>query len=166
VHASGGHVRILERRIGSRRQSPALIVQPRTLEVLDPLGLAAALIRRGSSAATVQLHSGSRTVSLALPTPAMGDTAYQYLLMIPQWEVEAVLEEHLRKHGVLVEYGTELLSFTQQDRFVECVKGTPDSSCERVSARYLVGCDGADSVVRRLAGIPSHVGIPGDRSPR
>ena len=75
VHASGGHVRILERRIGARRQSPALIVQPRTLEVLDPLGLAAALIRRGSSAATVQLHSGSRTVSLALPTPAMGDTA-------------------------------------------------------------------------------------------
>ena len=153
VAAAGGSVRILERRSERRRDSPALIVQPRTLEVLEPLGVAAALVGRGNTTGSVHLHSGGRTVKVALPTSGMRGTAYPHLLMIPQWEVEAVLEEHLAARGVPVERGTELVSYSRQDGGIECVASRSDNSFDRIPARYLVGCDGADSVVRRLAGI-------------
>jgi len=154
IQAQGASVRIVERRLERRHDSPALIVQPRTLEVLEPTGLASRLLERGNRAGNVQIHHRGRTTAVRLPAPIIANTAYPHLLMIPQWEVEAVIEEYLQAAGVTVERGKNLLSFAQGAQGVECVLGTPDGTCERAHARYLVGCDGSDSVVRRIAGIP------------
>jgi 2-polyprenyl-6-methoxyphenol hydroxylase-like FAD-dependent oxidoreductase len=154
VRAHGGSVRIVERRLDRRRDSPALIVQPRTLEVLEPLGLTAKLIERGNSAAIVHLHRGPRVVSISLSSHSVKDTSYPFLLAIPQREVEAVLEANLGDAGVRVERGTELIGFTQQrDGGVGCTLRTGDGGREIARSAYLVGCDGAESLVRRNAGI-------------
>jgi 2-polyprenyl-6-methoxyphenol hydroxylase-like FAD-dependent oxidoreductase len=82
------------------------------------------------------------------------DTAYPFLLFISQAETEAVLNEHLAARGIHVERGVELVAAAGDEQQVTCTLRDQDGSTEQVRARYLAGCDGARSTVRRLAGIP------------
>ncbi|HEY3871703.1 MAG TPA: FAD-dependent monooxygenase [Actinocrinis sp.] len=80
------------------------------------------------------------------------------VLPIPQRRMEQLLDERLRELGGGVRRGHELLGFTaepDQDSVEIDVRG-PDGEY-RLRSRYLVGCDGAHSGVRKLAGI----GFPG-----
>ena len=153
LHANGGRVRIVERRVGAQ-DSRAIVVHPRTLEVLAPLGLADELIERGDPSARVLLHAGRRTAQVRLSHPGVGDTPYPFLLAIPQVTVEQVLEERLLRMGVEVEHGVEIVALAQGPDSVEFELHGPGGRHERGESAYLVGCDGADSTVRRLAAIP------------
>ena len=82
------------------------------------------------------------------------DTAYPFLLFIAQAETEAVLTEHLAARRVPVERGVELLGCTTGADDVTCTLRDHNGNEEQVHARYLVGCDGAHSTVRQVAGIP------------
>lgn len=84
---------------------------------------------------------------------AIEGSAYPFLLAIPQVKVEATLHEHLRAKGIDVEWGSELTGFEQHADGVECFIQRQPGHCMTVRARYLVGCDGADSRVRDIAGI-------------
>ena len=61
----GALVRVVERRTEAFRPSRALIVHPRTLEVLRPLGVTDALLAGGDVAPPVHLHLGRREIALA-----------------------------------------------------------------------------------------------------
>ena len=152
LHAAGVDVRIVERR-DRPRPSRALVVHPRTLEVLAPLGLADALVARGDPAATVRIHVPGRTVSLPLSGYRLADTAFPFLLAIPQAQVETTLEAQLRARGLAVERRTTVRALTQDRDAVTAVVRREDGGDERVRARWVVGCDGADSTVRQQAGI-------------
>lgn len=152
LHAQGVDLRIIERR-RQRGPSHAFVVHPRTLEVLAGLGVASALVDAGDRAARVQLHAGGRTGSVELSVSDQEETAYPFLLFIPQASVEEVLETHLRREGVVIERGTELTGLTPGPDTVACVLHRDDGGVERTDAPYVVGCDGADSTVRRGAGI-------------
>lgn len=153
VHAHGGRVRIVERRL-DRAESRAFIVQPRTLEVLDPLGVTEELIARGRRTTGVRIRTAGRSASVGLVGSGLDDTAYPFLLAAPQVVVEAVLDALLGRMGIHVERGVELISFTQRRDGVECVLRGPSGRDELADAAYVVGCDGADSTVRRTAAIP------------
>ena len=146
----GARVRVVERRVECSRHSPALIVHARTLEVLRPLGVTDTLLARGEVAPSVRLHLGRREIPLRLGAFAMDDTAFPHLLFEPQAVVEEVLREALGARGVEVEWGTELTSVVGD-------RGGPVATLRRagaeelLSCRYVAGCDGADSTVRRLA---------------
>jgi len=72
------------------------------------------------------------------------DTPYPYQIGIPQARVEERLAEWARSLGADIRYGEPLRSF-EQDAYGVTVDG------ER--AAYLVGCDGARSVVRKALGV-------------
>jgi 2-polyprenyl-6-methoxyphenol hydroxylase-like FAD-dependent oxidoreductase len=79
-----------------------------------------------------------------------------HILPVPQRRLEELLERRAAQHGAGVRRGHEVLGFTQEDTsVVAAVRG--DHGTSQVSARYLVGCDGAHSLVRKHAGI----GFPG-----
>jgi 2-polyprenyl-6-methoxyphenol hydroxylase-like FAD-dependent oxidoreductase len=150
LQAHGVQVRIVERR-RAPRPSRAFIVHPRTLEQLALLGLADEVVARGDPTARVQLHAGAREVGVTLRQPAMQATAYPFLLPVPQADVEEVLARHVRRSGVAIEHGTRATGVHQEPDGVEVRLEGPHGS-ERIRVPYLVGCDGADSTVRRETG--------------
>jgi 2-polyprenyl-6-methoxyphenol hydroxylase-like FAD-dependent oxidoreductase len=153
LRAMGVSVRIIDRQLDRVRESRALAVQPRTLEVLRGLGVTQTLIERGNEAAQLRIHSGERVVPVRLFDVGLEDTAYPFLLFVSQAETEAVLNEHLAEHGLQVERGVELVGFEHRKAGVSCALRHGDGRAERLHAHYLVGCDGAHSSVRHGAGI-------------
>jgi 2-polyprenyl-6-methoxyphenol hydroxylase-like FAD-dependent oxidoreductase len=153
LHAHGVEVRVVERR-HDRAPSRAFVVHPRTLEVLAPSGITPRLLERGDPSATVHLHAGLAEARVELGHPALDDTAYPYLLLIPQRRVEEALEEHLAQAGVRVERGVELVHAWSRADDVRFELHADDGSRETGAVPYLLGCDGADSRVRTSAGLP------------
>jgi 2-polyprenyl-6-methoxyphenol hydroxylase-like FAD-dependent oxidoreductase len=154
LRAFGASVRIVDRQLDRVHESRALAVQPRTLEVLRGLGVAEELIARGNDAVWVQLHAGGRVVRIRLFGLGLDDTAYPFLLFVSQAETEQVLLDHLAGGGVPLERGVEVVGFHADPDAVTSTLRHRDGRTEQVRARYLVGCDGARSTVRRDAGIP------------
>ena len=154
LRAFGAGVRIVDRQLDRVQESRALAVQPRTLEVLRGLGIAEELIERGNDAVWVQLHAGGRVVRIRLFGLGLDDTAYPFLLFVSQAETEQVLSDQLATGGIRVERGVELVGFHADQDGVTCTLRHRDGRAEQVWTRYLVGCDGAHSTVRRGAGIP------------
>jgi 2-polyprenyl-6-methoxyphenol hydroxylase-like FAD-dependent oxidoreductase len=154
LHAFGATVRIVDRQLDRVHESRALGVQPRTLEVLRGLGVAQELLARGNDAVWVQLHAAGRVVRVRLFGLGLDDTAYPFLLLVSQADTEQVLGDHLAGRGVPVERGIEVVGFDADPDAVTCTLRHRDGRTEQVRARYLAGCDGAASTVRRGAGIP------------
>jgi 2-polyprenyl-6-methoxyphenol hydroxylase-like FAD-dependent oxidoreductase len=74
-------------------------------------------------------------------------------LPLPQLLLERVLDELASELGAEIRRGQEVVGLSQDDATVTAeVRGSDGH--DRVTARYLVGCDGASSRVRDLAGIP------------
>ncbi|MFI6430316.1 FAD-dependent monooxygenase [Rhodococcus oryzae] len=74
-------------------------------------------------------------------------------LPIPQMEIERLLDEHARELGANIRRGHEVVGVSQDDAAVTADVRGPDGAF-RVTARYLVGCDGGRSRIRDMAGIP------------
>jgi 2-polyprenyl-6-methoxyphenol hydroxylase-like FAD-dependent oxidoreductase len=153
VVAHGGSVRVVERRDDLPRPSRAMMMHPRTLEVLRPLGVVDEVLARADTSAAADNHAGRRIVSVQLGEVGMGGTAFPHLTMVRQRDVEVVLEGSLRRHGVQVEWGSPLVALS--DCGGDAVHATVRSASgvEDVVARFVVGCDGTASTVRGLLGI-------------
>jgi 2-polyprenyl-6-methoxyphenol hydroxylase-like FAD-dependent oxidoreductase len=152
--AYGVRPRLVDRGQDRVHESRALAIQPRTLEVLAGSGVTDELLAVGNRAVRLRMHVRGRVLAVPLFDLGLPDTAYPHLLFLSQAETERVLEEHLATAGVVVERRVELVDLrTTADTAVATLR-RHDRSDETVSARYVVGCDGARSTVRRLAGIP------------
>jgi 2-polyprenyl-6-methoxyphenol hydroxylase-like FAD-dependent oxidoreductase len=152
AHDHGADVRIVERRHEAGRPSRALIVHPRTLEVLRPLGVTQALLAKGDIAPTADLHLGRRVVRVRLGGLALPDTAFPHLSLIRQMDVETVLAQALADRGIEVERGTELAGVHDGTDGVQAVLRSGGSLTE-ARFGFVVGCDGPSSTVRSQAGI-------------
>jgi 2-polyprenyl-6-methoxyphenol hydroxylase-like FAD-dependent oxidoreductase len=149
AHDHGARVRIIERRPELFRPSRAMLMHPRTLEVLRPLGVTDALLARGDTAASAQLHLRSGVVAVRIEQLDLPGTAFPHLLLIRQADVEAVLAAALEDRGVRVERGAELVGFRMRPRRAVIRRS---GVLEEITYRYLVGCDGAASLVRGRVG--------------
>ena len=87
-------------------------------------------------------------------------TSPVHILTVPQRRLEKVLEARLTELGGTVRRGHELTALSPHDDAVTLDVRGPGGDY-RLRARYLVGCDGAHSLVRKQAGI----GFPGTTSP-
>jgi len=131
-------------------------LQPRTLEVFEDLGVIAAIQAAGAPYPRFRLHAGpiscpaGRMGKLIAPTPSV---PYPNLWMVPQWRTEEILRERLAHEGGRPEFGARLSAFGQDadEGVTATIAGAQGE--ERVRASYLVGCDGAHSVVRKTLGV-------------
>jgi 2-polyprenyl-6-methoxyphenol hydroxylase-like FAD-dependent oxidoreductase len=121
----------------------------RSLELMAMRGLLERVLERGR-----RRPAGAYFAAIDKPAPPGLDSAHAYLLGVRQPDIVQLLEEHAIALGAEVRRGGAVTGFDQDDDgvTVELAGG------ERLRARYLVGCDGARSTVRKLLG----VGFPGE----
>src|SRR5262249_52196385 len=150
----GGRFRIIDKLHDRTRESRALGVQARTLELLQTFGLGEALVARGNTSTRLKLHlEGRALATVSLGNIGAADTRFPFVLFVSQAETEPGLTEYLNAAGIFVEPGSEVVAFEMADG-VDCVVRRDDGHQERIRTRFLVGCDGAHSAVRKGAGIP------------
>ncbi|MEU0597389.1 FAD-dependent monooxygenase [Streptomyces sp. NPDC006393] len=147
----GVDCRIVDRLAVPRPYAKAIGVLPRTLEVWDAMGLV-----RGALDDAVP-HLGQLVFIDGKPGPRVELTLpsgipYPFATL-PQCATERLLAEHLARFGTEVERSTELRSVEMRPDEVEAVLAHADGRIERLHARYVVGCDGAHSLVRKAAGL-------------
>ncbi|MDZ5443526.1 FAD-dependent monooxygenase [Micromonospora sp. 4G57] len=151
--AHGVRPRLVDRSLDRVHESRALAIQPRTLEVLARFGVTDQLVAEGNPAVRLHLHARNRVLTVPMFDLGLPDTAYPHLLFLSQAETERILADHLRTSGVRVERGVELVDLRSAADQVTCRLRHRDGREETVAARYVVGCDGAHSAVRRAADI-------------
>ncbi|MFJ4540935.1 rifampin monooxygenase [Streptomyces tibetensis] len=147
----GVRVLVLEKEAEPTPYVRALGLHVRSIEMLDQRGLLERFLAEGSKHPLGGFFAG-----LAKPAPGRLDTAHGYVLGIPQPVTDRLLAEHAAELGAEIRRGCELVGLSQDDDGVtaELADGT------RLRSRYLVGCDGGRSTVRKLLG----VGFPGEPS--
>ena len=159
----GIRFRIIDKQLDRAHESRALGVQARTLEILQTLGLGETLVGRGSSTTRLMLHvDRGDPPTLDLGHVPRADTRFPFILFVGQPQTEGVLSQHLSDRGVVIERELELTSVQQEPDGVTCTLRHGDGREEFVRARYVAGCDGAHSTVRRAA----EVGFEGGAYPQ
>jgi pentachlorophenol monooxygenase len=146
----GVDCRVVDRLLDPPRYAKAVGIQPRTLEVWEDMGLVrevldAAIEMRGQ----IMFVNGEEVARLELSLPA--DVPYAFMALA-QYETERILNEHMERLGGRVERGIALERIAQDDDGVTAVLVGSQGE-ERVRAHFLVGCDGAHSVVRHELGL-------------
>jgi 2-polyprenyl-6-methoxyphenol hydroxylase-like FAD-dependent oxidoreductase len=134
--------------IVERRTNPGLVgaraggLHARTIEVLDQRGIADRFLSEGYTA-QVAAFSGIPLSISDFPT------RHNYGLALRQKHIERILAGWVEELAVPIYRGREVTGFTQDGTGVdvELADGQP------LRARYLVGCDGGRSLIRKAAGI-------------
>jgi 2-polyprenyl-6-methoxyphenol hydroxylase-like FAD-dependent oxidoreductase len=145
----GVHVVLLEKLTEPSGQSRGRGLHARSVEMLDQRGLLDRFL-----AVSEKFQVGGFFGGIHKPWPDRLDTAHPYGLTTPQPVTERLLDEHALELGAEIRRGSEVVGLSQDEEGVtaELADGT------RLRSRYLVGCDGGRSTVRKLIG----VGFPGE----
>jgi 2-polyprenyl-6-methoxyphenol hydroxylase-like FAD-dependent oxidoreductase len=149
----GVRVRLIERGPEAARGSRGFTLKPRSLEILDDLGVADSVLAAAETQGRIRFHLGTdRLFDLDVP-PAPADPLRPYpnCVALPQWRTEAILRDRLAELGGAVEFDTGLEHFTADADGVTAALGGVGAG--EVRARYLVGADGGRSTVRRRLGL-------------
>jgi len=135
-------------------KSRALVVHPRSLELLNRHGIARDLIERGRVAMSAKLFvNKTLVVGVNLHELSYEDTAFPTPLFISQHETESFLDKELERYGKTAELGVRALKMEQDETGVTVTLKEKDGSEEQQRCKYVVGCDGSHSVVRGAAGL-------------
>jgi phenol 2-monooxygenase len=133
-------------------------VQPKTIETLRQMRIAEPLLRKGvkiydiafwKSTAEKSLHRTGREIHY----PPVVDLLDPYILLVHQGIVEGIFEDDLRERGTVVSRNTAFVDFDYtpmsiRPLTVNCRQDVIHAK-KTYATRYIVGCDGAHSKVRK-----------------
>ncbi|WP_328939628.1 rifampin monooxygenase [Streptomyces tauricus] len=145
----GVHVVVLEKLTEPTAETRGRGLHTRSVEMMDQRGLLDRFL-----AVSEKFQVGGLFGGIMKPWPDRLDTAHPYGLSTLQPVTERLLDERAVELGAEIRRGHEVAGLSQDEDgvSVELTDGT------RLRSRYLVGCDGGRSVVRKLIG----VGFPGE----
>jgi 2-polyprenyl-6-methoxyphenol hydroxylase-like FAD-dependent oxidoreductase len=170
---SGVGVELIEEEWRPAGHSYALALHPRSLDLLDRLGLATELVAQGQRLDAVALFEGPR-LQATVRFAELG-TRFPFLLALPQSALEDVLARRLAERGVRVRWSHRLAGIESDgDSVVARVQKLEKQSTgyavahtewavdQELSFRaaFVVGGDGHRSLVRRALGLPFHEVAP------
>jgi len=149
LNTAGVQVLVLEQLAQRLPYSRALTVYPRTLEQFAMRGLVEPLLAEGLPVPSSHFALLDNRLDFTVLEPL---TRYPFTLFLPQVRTEALLEQRLAARVVPVLREHTVVGVTQDERGVAVDAETPYGPAT-FRARYVVGCDGGASVVRKSAGI-------------
>jgi len=139
--------RLVEARSTQSEHSKALAIFPRTLEIFDMAGIAAPFLEASNRVTWVAVVAHNRQLARIRFAPK--ETPYPFVAMVPQDVTERLLAAELRRKGGAVEYDTTFVSAVEHDGYVSTVLDQKGRQI-KLTAAFVVGCDGAHSAVRHL----------------
>jgi 2-polyprenyl-6-methoxyphenol hydroxylase-like FAD-dependent oxidoreductase len=153
-------VRLIEQSAHAPSGSRAKGLQPRTLEMLEALGVLDEVLTSGGRFPRWRSYRAGQLAweksiyeLLGIGEPSAHPAVpYPETWMIPQWRTEEILRHALSRLGVEVEYGSLLTALDLDNDGVTATIGRAGKD-ERVRASYVVGADGAASTARKLVGV-------------
>jgi 2-polyprenyl-6-methoxyphenol hydroxylase-like FAD-dependent oxidoreductase len=148
----GVSVRLIERDPSSHGQARATMIQARTLEIFQRLGIVEGWLRGGQPLRVVRSLSPEGRELRAERFEHL-DTPYPFSISIQQRITERLLTDHLEQQGGRVERGVELVALQQDAEAVTAVLRR-DEQEETARFRYVVGTDGAHSRVCDAIRVP------------
>ncbi|MGW4091570.1 rifampin monooxygenase [Nocardia sp. NPDC004750] len=145
----GVHTLVLEKETQPSTLSRGQGLHARSVEMMDQRGLLDRFL-----AVSKKFQVGGLFGGIIKPWPDRLDTAHPYGLATPQPVTERLLNERALEVGAEIRRGCEVVGLSQDEHgvTVALADGT------QLRSRYLVGCDGGRSTVRKLLG----VGFPGE----
>lgn len=162
----GLDVAVIDSQWRTAARSYALALHPRSLDLLDEVGVAQKLIESGRRVERVGFYDHDGKKAAVDLTASRGGRAF--LLVLPQSRLEELLERSLTDAGGKVLWNHRLSSLDVGDRGVTAVieqlgkvsSGYSVATTEwlvektlRMDARFVIGADGYHSAVRRLSGL-------------
>ncbi|WP_171166920.1 FAD-dependent monooxygenase [Streptomyces sp. I05A-00742] len=148
----GLDVLVVDKEPSTKRDARACVIWQRALEGLRDLGCVEALAGEGMSVRRGTFHVRGRVrgrYDMGVP-----GTAFPFPLSIEQDATDRLLRDRLRTLGEDVSWSTEAVAVRVGADEAEVDLRGPDGRMRTVGCRWLVGCEGAHSVVRKTLGIP------------
>jgi 2-polyprenyl-6-methoxyphenol hydroxylase-like FAD-dependent oxidoreductase len=140
---------IFDEKKGITDLSKAIAVQARTLEIYEQIGLAASAVAEGAIAESVNVITGGEIRgTIDLKDIGKDLSPYPFALLLEQSKNESLLDGFVQKHGQKVLWQTALETVSQDNEKVTATTKNASGETREIYAKYLVGCDGAKSVVR------------------
>jgi 2-polyprenyl-6-methoxyphenol hydroxylase-like FAD-dependent oxidoreductase len=153
----GVHVVVLEKLTEPTGQSRGQGLHTRSVEMMDQRGMLDRFL-----AVSEKFQVGGLFGGIVKPWPDRLDTAHPYGLATPQPVTERLLNERALELGTEIRRGCEVVGLSQDEDGVTVElasdEGAAGGGGTYLRSRYLVGCDGARSTVRKRLG----VGFPGE----
>lgn len=147
--------RIIDKTQDHTTQSRALVIQARTLEIFQQMGISDEALQQGKIAKAVNLIvNGKRKLHFVLRDIGNNLTDFPFLLILEQSKTETLLNNFLNKLSKQVERNTELFQFSQTKNGVTAILKNKNGEQETVETNWLIGADGAHSIVREHLAIP------------
>ena len=147
--------RIIDKNEDHTTQSRALVIQARSLEIFDQMGISEKAIQQGKIAKAIgAFFNGKKVLRVIVNEIGKGLTRFPFFLMLEQSHTEAILADFLRQHGSEVERTTGLKSLTPTSDEVISVLEKGNGNEETLRTKYVIGADGSHSIVREQLKIP------------
>ena len=155
LRLAGVHVVVLEKSTEPNPQSRGQGLHARSVEMMDQRGMLDRF-----RAVSKKFQVGGLFGGIVKPWPDRLDTAHPYGLAHPQPVTERLLDERALELGAEIRRGCEVVGLSQSEDGAGAGVTVEPADGPRLRSRYLVGCDGGRSAVRKLLG----VGFPGEPS--
>ena len=145
---------IIDSKQGPTDQSKALAVQARSLEIYRQMGIVDRVIKDGKRAGGVSFHEdGKEVAALSFADTGEGQTLFPYLLLYQQSKNERLFLDFLTLNCCPVYWETDLVTLKQASLQVE-IQLKANKTTSTLTCDWVVGADGAHSVVRKQLQIP------------
>ncbi|EIW82608.1 hypothetical protein CONPUDRAFT_120706 [Coniophora puteana RWD-64-598 SS2] len=160
LRRNGIDVRIIEKQASTNPGSRGSGLRPRTLELFHQLE-AKDIIEKSSQVIPIRAYKpGTLEVAKDLWMETVNEATpqipYPSVQLMGQGMTERLLRGHLAECGCNVEFATELRSFEQNGdgviAHIARIEGDKEVT-DTIHAQYLIGTDGARSVVRKQLGL-------------
>ena len=156
----GARVRLIDKKPEPNQHPNAAIVHVRTLEILSAMGAVDGFLQEGHPFPGMHVHLYGKKAGFIDISGV--DSPYPLPRTLGQQKTERLLREHLATLGGAVERGVEAVGVEQDADGVRVrLKHLAEGREEVASARWVVGCEGSDSITRTAMAIE----FPGQRYP-
>jgi 2-polyprenyl-6-methoxyphenol hydroxylase-like FAD-dependent oxidoreductase len=145
---------IIERNKNPTHLSKAVVVQARTLEIFREIGLTEKAITEGRITTAINLfYKGKQKVAVDLAGLGDGLSPFPYVLSLEQSKTERLLADQLYANQIEIHWGCDFTRLEQTDDRVTVYYKNSNGQDQIIEGLYLVGCDGASSMVRHQLGL-------------